>query len=255
MYVNKKRRNARKKHQKRKLRLQRYRQHESMGAVLKPNPLGWNAKAFFSRPDNEANPFNIPDIFEQVSVIPPYQLLYSEPKEMSELPDAFFGGALPDELSPRKFKKSEKSAKTLSEFVSSPSENSTLADGMDIEGDWDDFMRQELGDEDGNFDPKKLGGLFEEMGGKESVGMPSEDSSQISGKPQSNEKVSQINYDEDYYTSFLDEANDMNDESQSVDQADDSILDENENDDDPYDFDSLFADFEDKLEENPFKDK
>lgn len=215
-----------------------------MGAVLKPKPLGWNANAFFSRPDNEPNPFNIPDIFEQVSVVPPYQLLYSEPKEMQELPDDFFGGALPDELPPRELGKSEK---PHSEFASLPSEKNALMDGVDIEGDWDDFMRQELGGEDGNFDPARLNDIFnEEMGGNESV-MPSKGLSKMSDEPQSDFK-------EDY-TSFLNEANDVNNKSQSNDQAVDSIIDENEIDDDFYDFDTLFADFEDKLEEDLFEDK
>lgn len=229
-YVNKKRKNARKKRQKRKLRLQRYRQHQRMGSVLKPT--SYNQATFFSRPDNEANPFNIPDIFDQVSVVPPYQLLYSEPKEMKELPDQFFGGELLDELPPRG---RPENLEELSSKSSLPSEISPLTDGMDMDGDWEGFVRQELEDDDGQFNMEKFAGLFDDEG-----------QSKMNERPQSD-------YEEDY-ASFLDEAN-MNDENLSNDETINSTFNENKDiDDDPYDFDSLFAQFE-KEEENIFDDK
>jgi len=205
MYVNKKRKIARKKHKKNKWRRQRYRRHFRMGTAL-ATPKG-KASTFFARPDNDCNPFDVPDILSQVSVEPPYRLLYAEPPEMKSMSHDFFGGILPEKLLPRGITEEKPEPEgTGRSYKDIDFEKDRSYKDIDFEKDWKTFMSEEL---DGQgFNTEEMDNLFE---------------------------ASELQSDDDNYNSFL---NEVTDESFEID---DMYSDQKS---DELDLDSLFKDFE-----------
>jgi len=230
MYVNKKRKNARKKRQKAKVRRKRLEEHWKMGTVLAPPR--WRAQKFFNRPDNEANPFNIPDILSQVSVAEPYKLLYDEPPEMKKLPDDFFGGTIPEMLSSRDVEG------LLSETDSSHFEAAKSSEdgSVDFKKDWEEFLKTEFKDDnaEGKMMQELFGGGGSEMSEKHHSGIQDDSNSD--------------------YKSFLNEATGVSNEFQSSNESSDPSNDDQVSED-MDDFDSLFEDFEKEMNKHQPNDE